>query len=369
MSDVCNTKFINTVVHPMKRSLTLALALILTAGAAVAQPTLRVSTLPAPIVEYRMHVCDTTGVTPGPGGTGVTWDFTSLVRRGNEETTTRYLTRNLLPAEQQGLFPKAEVFVVDDTVTTGFRLIQDQWRWEGTNTPSATIVAGNDPYDTRPAEVVYNDPKSGTYDGIIERFPIPGATTRTGDHSFVYDGFGTLITPEAIISSSARTTETSVTRDEFSIGPQKVFLVLRSTTTTWFPFSRNTPHMVIQQIDGRVENVMGQPIGAPFTQKTVRYSTEGSISGVDEELERSVTLMPQPVTTGVATIGGLPSSPTSVMIVDAIGLVRPASYTMSGDHGIDLDVRSLPSGRYSAVLTFGDGAGSRTVTRTFIRLR
>jgi hypothetical protein len=353
----------------MKRSLTLACMLMVIAGALAAQPVLRVSTLPAPIVEFTMHVCDTAGVTPGPGGAGVTWDFSSLKRRGSEETITRYLSRDLLPTEQQGLFPNAEVFVVDDTVTTGFRLIEDQWRWEGTNTPAATIVAGNDPYDTRPAEVVFNDPKSGTYDGIIERFPIPGATTRTGDHSFVYDGFGTLITPEAIITNSARTTETSTTRDEFSIGPQRVFLVLSTTTTTWFPFTRNTPHLVIQQIDGRVENVMGQPIGAPFTQKTVRYAKDGSTSSVDEELERSVTLLPQPVTAAVATIGGLPSAPTSVVIVDALGLIRQASYTSTGDSGIELDVRSLPSGRYAAVLTFGEGAGSRTVTRTFIRLK
>lgn len=353
----------------MTRHLLLAGLIFIGHAAAQAQPNLRQSTLPKPFLSYTMTVCDTANVVPGPAGIGQVWNFNTLIQRGKDTTVTTYTDKSSLSPQLQVKFPRAEVVVIDDSTTSAFRITDDQWRWEGTATPSATMVAGSDPYDVRPSEVVFNDPKSDSYDGTLESTVLPpGQYPRLGRHHFIYDGFGQLILPDFVYDNVARTTQVDTTSTEFSLGPQRVFLATVSVVTMWQSVNENVPLMLIEEVAGQVVNVDGVPIGPSFSNKTVRYRGRFTVSSVDEEERYSLVVTPSPSTTDRVSIKGLNVDPSNITLINAIGEVISCPTSMSAE-GLSIDVRSLAPGRYTVLIVDGIGAASRLRTASFIRVR
>lgn len=334
-----------------------------------AQPNLRQSTLPAPTLSYTMIVCDTTNVAPGPAGIGQVWNFNSLAQRNKDTTITTYAEKSALSPQLQEKFPRAEVVVIDDSTTSAFRITDDQWRWEGTATPSATMVAGSDPYDVRPSEVVFNDPKSDRYDGTLESTVLPpGQYPRLGRHTFIYDGFGQLILPDFVYDNVARTTQVDTTSTEFSIGPQRVFLSIVSHVTMWQSINENVPLMLIEEVTGQVVNVDGIPVGPAFFNKTVRYRGRNAVTSVEEEVEHALSVTPSPSTTDRVSINGLNVDPSMITLINAIGEVVTCPVSTS-DEGVSIDVRTLAPGRYTVLILDGIGTASRLRSASFIRVR
>lgn len=353
----------------MTRHLLLAGLIIIGYAATQAQPNLRQSTLPKPFLSFTMAVCDTANVVPGPAGVGQVWNFNTLIQRGKDTTVTTYTDKSSLSPQLQEKLPRAEVVVIDDTTTTAFRTVDGFWRWEGAATPSATMVAGSDPYDVRPSEVVFNDPKSDRYDGTLESTALPpGQYPRRGSHRFIYDGFGQLILPDFTYNNVARTSQLDTTSAEFSIGPQRVFLTIVSAVTMWQSINENVPLMLIETVSGQVTNVDGVPIGPSFKNKTVRYRGRNAVTSVEEEVEHALVVTPSPSTTDRVSIKGLNVDPSMITLVNAIGEVITCPIARS-DEGLTIDVRSLAPGRYTVLILDGIGAASRLRTASIIRVR
>lgn len=353
----------------MNRPLLLVVTVCITATLLQAQPNLRVQTLPAPFLSFTMKVCDTTGVRPGPSGTGQVWNFNSLQQRNQDTTQTIYTDKSSLTPEQQEKLRNAEVIVIDDTTTSGFRIADGQWRWEGSFTPNASVVAGSDPYDVRPSEVVFNDPKNDQYDALFEStFLPPGQYQRTGTHTYLYDGFGQLILPDFVYSNVARITQIDSTSTEFSIGPQQAFLTITTNITMWQQVNSNIPLMLIESVSGQVLNREGIPLGPSFNSRTVRYRAVNATTSVDEETENSLTVSPSPTSNDHVVINDVTIDPSRIIVITSDGAMVSAPATRTST-GVTVDIRALAPGAYTILILEGASNLPRFRAAQFIRLR
>lgn len=353
----------------MKRPLLLLVTICITAALVEAQPNLRQQTLPAPFLSFTMRVCDTTGVRPGPAGIGQVWNFSGLQQRGQDTTRTIYTDKSSLTPEQQEKLRNADVIVIDDTTTAGYRLVNGQWRWEGSITPTASVVAGSDPYDVRPSEVVFNDPKSDRFDAVLESTVLPpGQYPRTGSHNYIYDGFGRIILPDFAYDNVARITQVDSTSTQFAIGPQQAFLTITTNITMWQQVNSNIPLMVIETVVGQVRNRDGVPLGPAFNSKTVRFRGVNATTSVDEETQNALTVSPSPTTNDEVTVNDVTIDPSQMIVIGSNGDQVDAKATRTAS-GITIDIRSLAPGAYSVLIMEGAGSIPRIRTAQFVRLR
>jgi hypothetical protein len=344
----------------MNRSLLAFIFVLCSCLSALAQPNLRKQTLPAPFSSFSMYVCDTTGVRTGSPGTAQIWNYASLVKRGNDTTFTIYTDKSVL--KDPAKFPNGEVVVIDDTTTSIYRTINNQWRLEGWITPTTEMVVGVDPYDVRPSEIVFNDPKFDIFNGTVQSpFPTPGAKNVTGAHAYVYDGFGQLVLPDFTYNNVARTTQRDTLSVEVTIGPQKAVVKTISRKTSWQEVSSNIPLFIIDESTIQVFNANNVSLFGPFSFKTVRYRRHGQTTDVQEDPSHSLLVAPCPSSGDQVTIMGLIADPRTVLVINAIGeqMVCPTSQT---EQGVKIDIRDLSKGSYTVLVL--EGQVMRTVAFT-----
>lgn len=300
-----------------------------------------------------MYVCDTTGVRTGSPGTAQIWNYASLVRRGSDTSLTIYTDKTFLKSPVREKFPNAEVVVVDDTTTSIYRTVNNTWRLEGWITPTTEMLVGVDPYDVRPSEIVFNDPKFDIFNGTIQSpFPTPGTKNITGSHAYVYDGFGQLVLPDFTYNNVARTTQRDTMSTEIAIGPQKGYVKSISRKTSWQEVSSNIPLFIIDESTIQVFNASNVSLFGPFTFKTVRYRRYGQTTGVNDDPSQSLLVAPCPASGDHVTVMGLAVDPSSIIVINAIGeqIACPTSQT---DAGIKIDVRELAKGSYTVLVLEG----------------
>jgi hypothetical protein len=329
----------------------------------MAQPNLMIQSLPAPFTRFSMYVCDTTGIRVGAPGIGQVWSYSNLLRRGSDTTLTIHTDKTILKSPVREKFPNAEVVVVDDTTTSVFRTINGQWRLEGWITPNSEMVAGADPYDVRPVEVVVNNPKYDVFNGIITTpFPTPGPKTVTGSHSYVYDGYGQLILPDNSYDNVARITQRDTMSVDVTIGPQKAFVKTFSRKTSWQEITNDIPLLVIDESTIQVVNTSNVSLFGPFTFKTVRYLRKFLFTGVKEEPNEALLIAPSPSSSDVLTISGIDADPAHVVVINTIGQTVECAVSRTVA-GLTLDVHELALGTYHVLIM--DGGLLRTAS--FVR--
>lgn len=351
----------------MKRLLLWACIGACSAVAAVAQPIFGSRTLPFPYVNFRMNVCDTVGIAPGTAGNGQVWSFVSLIRRGTDTTETSIIDQFGLSPDLRAKFPTATVVVIDDTTSSFYRVVGNQWRLDGRETPSASLVVSPDPYDVRPTEVVFNNPKVDTYGGTFESTMLPpGPKPVIGSHSFTYDGFGRLILPDFSYDNVARITQHDTMSAEFTVGPQRSFLRVTSQTTTWQQPNSSTPLLVIEESVAAVVDTSGTPLMPRSFQKTVRYLDRNSITSVDDDVAGALMVVPSPSSTDHVAVLGQDIASSTVVVINALGQTMSCAVT-EVDGGLTLDISQLPCGSYSVLLMREHPGGVRVRTTSFIR--
>lgn len=334
---------------------------------AIAQPDLGVKTLPTGFKSYWMRVCDTTGVGRGSAGTEMVWSYTNLVLRGNDSTTTLVTDRSALTPELQQRFPNAEFIVIDDTTTYFYQILPSGLRLDGRVTPGSSLVASPDPYDVRPSEVVFNDPKFDTYNGAFESSTLPpGPKPVTGSHSFTYDGFGRLLLPDFTYNNVARITQRDTSTTAFTIGPQRAFLRITSHTTTWQQLNTSIPLLQVEESVFAVVDSTGRPIRPGSLQKRVRYLDRDSPTSVVDDSEDMVAVAPTPTSADHVSVLGRDIATSTVVVINTLGESVPCSVT-SIDGGFTVDISQLACGSYSVLLISEQPGGVRVRTASFIR--
>jgi len=345
----------------MNRFYALLAITLCAASSLLAQPNLRVQTLPAPFSRYVMKVCDTTDIRVGLAGTGQVWNYANLVQRKQDTTVTIFTDRSVLSVPDK--FPNGQVVVIDDTTTSVYRKVDGTWRLEGWITPTTEMLVGADPYDVRPVEVVYNNRSFDSFNGTIQSpFPTPGAKDVTGAHAYVYDGFGQLVLPDFTYNNVARTTQHDTMSVEVTLGPQKAFVKTISRKTSWQEVSSNIPLFVIDESSIQVFSANNVSLFGPFLFKTVRYRQYGQTTDVQEDPTHSLQLAPCPSSGDHVTIIGLAAEPITVLLINAIGETITCAATRT-EAGMTLDVRNLAVGTYHVLIMDGTHLRSASFVR------
>jgi hypothetical protein len=318
-----------------------------------AQPVLRKTTLPAPFKSFTMVPCDTTGVRIGAPGTGQVWNYTTLMRRGTDSITTTYTDKSGLTPVARMRFPNAEVVVIDDTTTYIYRTVDNKWRLDGWITPNTEMLAGADPYDVRPVEIVFNDPSSDVFIGTLQSpFPTPGAKNVTGSHAYIYDGFGQLALPDRTYTNVARITQRDSMTAEITLGVQKGSIKTTTRKTSWQEVSSNVPLFIIEESTTTVVNANNVTLFGPFNQRSVRYRRYTEPTDVHEDPDNALLVVPSPSYADVIAVKGLRAEPENISVINSIGELMECPMVSSGTN-VHIDVRQLATGSYTVVVTDG----------------
>lgn len=274
----------------MKRAALFLAVFIVASAVLVAQPNLGQETIPTPNKTIQYVNADTSGVQLGQPGVGITWDYSFLQQR--DGTSTRYSDIESLPPNIRLLFPEAEFATVTDGTTTVYRLRDGFVELLGSVSTNALAVSSkNDPYDTRPVEIVFNQPHLDQWNMRITDFA-PSDVHRTGGDLFLeYNGFGTLRLPNNTYNDVAMVTVRVTTFDTTRSQPDVVTEVNENTTYWLRP---DSDERILEITEGtRVQTRNGLPLGPPTPFKSVRYFGS-SVSVVDEVDASSLRLSPLP---------------------------------------------------------------------------
>lgn len=321
---------------------------------AMGQQKLDVRSLPTPSKTFVRTTVDPSGVLPGPGGIGVVWDFRGLPM-GSEQRQF-ILSKSELPRSVQDSFPLTQVGVRTDTTLALYATVGRYFRLLGYVTPATQMTVITDPYDTRPTEIVYSGRLLDAYKAVIRTVGTGSLVAkRTGQHSITYDGFGTLLLPQATYRDVARLTTTGSTTDSTIVGPNTVVVRRVISRTTYQEFSNDTVRMEIEEVVTTTTR-NGQPIGQPSTSKTVVYYGLNSSTDVEEEVKGTLLVAPNPSNGSTLRITGLEYNVQFLQVFDVSGTrVASVGWTRRGEAELAVTLPGLTNGVYVVVAECSNG--------------
>lgn len=338
----------------MYRPLLLGLISILLSVSATAQQPLDARSLPTPSKRFSRTIADPTGVVPGPGGVGRTWDFRNL-RPGPEQIQT-YLAFGELPQSVRDSFPTAQVGINIDTTLSLYATVGKYFRLIGVVTPNTQLTVTTDPYDTRPTEIVYSGRLIDAHKAIIRVGGGSGPTiNRFGQTAVEYDGFGTLILPKATYSNVARITTTGSTTDTLVIGAATTVVRRATRRTTYQVFNSDTSLLEIEESTTTTTR-NGQQVGQPVTRRSVIHFGWESTTSVEEDRSRSIVVSPNPSNGSVVNLNGFDGEVASIGVFDITGSRIDGASWSRNSSGVRISLPNLGTGSYVITLERGDGS-------------
>lgn len=349
----------------MYRPLLLCLISILLSVSALAQQPLDERSLPKPSKSFSRTIADPTGVLPGPGGVGLTWDFRNL--RPRNEQIQSYLSFLELPPAVRDSFPTAQVGIRVDTTLSLYATVGKYFRLIGVVTPNTQLTVTTDPYDTRPTEIVYSGRLIDAHKALIRVGGGSGPTiNRFGQTAVEYDGFGTLILPKATYSNVARITTTGSTTDTLVIGAVTTVVRRSVRRTTYQVFTSDTVLLEIEE-STTITTRNGQQVGQPITQRSVIHYGWETTSSVDEDWSKDLVVSPNPSNGSVVNVTGIEDEVASIQIFDITGSrITASSWSRSGQSDLRISLPNLGTGSYVITLERVDGS-VRVVPITVLR--
>lgn len=327
----------------------------------LAQPTLDERTLPRPTKTLTRLVADTTGVRPGQAGPSVTWNYAFLQQR--TQYTQRILRRSDLAPDVIDSFPNVQIAVVNDTTLNLFARVGTTFRLLGTVTPAARLTVSPDPYDTRPTEIVYDGTSVDTYRGTI-RVQTGQILRRGGTDTLTYDGYGTLVLPSRTYTNVARLYRRTLTLDTLNQGPQTI--IIRRSTQTW-TYQQDTSDVELLEITQSTQQVTrnGQPVGTPFTTKTVSFIGDGSTSAADEDHTHRIAF-PNPLQGATLYIDDVDVDVARIRLVDLHGAEHDVRAWQRTDDRLLVTIPNMANGVYTIMLISPSGV-TRSSRLTLLR--
>lgn len=320
----------------MKKISTL-IALALAASPLLAQYTMSASDFPQSGDYQYFTKCDTTGITPGPNGTGQTWDFSGVVPQGAGVTVTYGA-----PASH----PNGASF-------PGSNLVQSYigfYKFFNATTDSLELVGERSvantpcPYVKKPSLYIYpmnfgylhSDSATGTYaDGFIS------SVDRKGTYTVEFDGSGTLITPFGTYNNVNRIATIGTFRDSSWTGAAESDVLLGRYE--WYVQGNTKPRMILTYTSVSING------GPPQVGKDVWYADQ-NIAITEGQANFRMTVSPNPASGQAKVAYHLPSSgEVSLTLMNAAGqTVRSLSKGLQAE-GVNaslIDLHDLASGLY-----------------------
>lgn len=183
-----------------------------------------VTNTPATGDRFLVHYADTTGITMGLSGANVLWDYSLLLT--NAMDTLSYVACN--STTMCDSFPGSTIVAVTNSNTTYNYLSANMSGIKSLGSYETEAIALN--HYTDPMNVVFF-PFSYTshYRDTFTYMPSSGATD-----SFVCDGYGTLMLPNAVYTNALRVHITTVYRDTVIVASIPVINEYQTEEYRWF---------------------------------------------------------------------------------------------------------------------------------------
>jgi len=323
----------------------------------LAQPSIGVATLPSVGLRYVKVGYDTTNFNAGPGGADVVWDFSSLAML-TDSVAVRVIGPTEFTTKQRSLFPDAQLAVVEDTTFRPYVITPTVFRQHGVETPKvSTIVATTNPFDTRPADITFNNPFADSYNATTNVTGSPVPLQQTGSINLIYDGYGTLKLRASTFVNVGRITSQQTVIDTLKVpGPTPTTFVTRTVTlsATWYESTSAVPVFTLGSVSRLVlrngEAIEG-PVATRFSYGRRTLADATSVADVEVTTR---DLAPNPVQAGsMVTLPLRGGEPVTIVLVDVVGrrTAMDALGSVPNENGLGVNIPSVPPGIYSIVAT------------------
>lgn len=240
---------------------------------------------------YIRTLTDTTGVQPGNSGTGITWDFSTLVNSGSTEVDS-FLLPSATP--YGATFPTADITDHEIYPGTNYYVYYHNngsaYQRIGNVQPDTVIYS--DPADEFPYPLSYGNTFTDTYyasyhqnnGGLVH---MSGVVTETAD------GSGTIILPTGTFSNVLRCSGVRNEHDTI-FGTPTIYVTLKVTFYTWYQTYLYFPLMQIATTD------FTPSFGNPLHTKMVGYGM-GIPAGINDKTYpgEMMAVSPNPSPTGL----------------------------------------------------------------------
>jgi hypothetical protein len=326
-------------------SLKLILIVLLFASAVNAQIILNSNRKPVIGDSFTTSYMDTTGVTEGPFGSNIAWDFSNLVATG-EQWNIQYVDPTIAPNSM--LYPNADLAVSYDGLAHTF------YDTDGNSVHSLGVA-----YEDF-AMVYSNNEKVAEFPFTLSSSFVDSfyAVYQVGENlevrnfgriKMIGDAFGTIVLPNGSTSAALRVKLDREAKDTLVINGIPIGInSYRSTTYQWYTNESKYPVLGISYVDIQANGIL-------TSYKQVDYNTE-SATDVNDELPQIVNGFellqnyPNPFnpSTKISWQSSVGSHQTlkiyNVLGTEVATLVD--EYKPAGSYEVEFDASKLSSGVY-----------------------
>ncbi len=257
----------------MRTVLITAATWMLAIAAVSAQPSFTESNLPQAGLTLDWTAADTTDVTVGPSGSGVTWDFSQLTATG--ETTTITYTE---PANSPyaAAFPSATLAEQSDTAWSYYQLAGGRWTRLGERSEAFESGQWENPLDMALVPWAYQQEMT---DDAKHTFSVNGTVVnRNAVIRATYDGYGTLILPQGTFQNVIRIAYEQTVLDSSQIvaGPVTIGTGITTAIKAWTWHQAGNPKPLLAIDTARITIITGPPANTvqTFRYPHVQFSTQ-----------------------------------------------------------------------------------------------
>ena len=288
---------------------------------------------------------DTAGVTPGAGGSGVTWNFGSLTN-GVGTQLDSFMAPSATP--YGAVFPTATlalheiVFPVTNYYVYYYNNTGSSIYQRIGNVQPDTVI-----YTTRADEFPYPLTPTTTYSSnyYAHYRTSGGSATEAGVGSVVVDGTGTLTLPTGTYSNVLRSHYTR-TENDTTYTPSASAMLQVDNYYEWYQPNSYYPILSIMYSN---YSVMGF---TAFSKKTVAYRagyTSSGINDINSSSKNGMLIFPNPTNEQATLVYEMTQAGESqIGIYDLTGRLLQTSVNTSGEgfQTVSLKVSELPVGMY-----------------------
>lgn len=345
----------------MLRKIILPALLLTVSGASYAQSTLTGSNFNPQVGDaFALKICDTTGITPGPSGAAVTWNFSTgpNALMVTQTDTGRAVACTSTPYFSS--FPASTVALKGPTVTASATtyLIANSTKLSqnGYYAAADTNLILSDPADQLQYPFTYLSSFSDPYAGILTLGPI--AAHHTGTINVTCDAWGTLQLPGRTDVNVLRVKTTQVFTDSTNLFGSPIVKSYNILSYDWYKSDYHSALLTIQTVT---------EVGAPNPSfKFIAYAPQ-QISAVNDiaAAVNDVQISPNP-SEGAFNVQFNAIIPQQVRISlhDITGreVAILADKQCSGRQNIHCGTQNLSKGLYFVHIN----SGGETLTRKLI---
>lgn len=346
----------------MYRKLLSAILLATASPAAFAQATLTPYNYnPYLGDQYIVKICDTTGIVPGAGGAGKTWNFSSLIATHTDTGTAV----SCAATPSCPLFSASTSAIVNPGGTMTTYLITDVSRYSqnGYYGSATQNTIYSDPVDQLRYPFTFGSSFTDTYAGLVTYTPSGFPTiyaTETGSVTTTCDAWGTLTIPgnagPVTHSNVLRAHSIQTFRDSANLFGTPTVGTYTLESYTWY-----TPgyHAALLTISTAV--------GPGVNTKIVSHAYQKLRTAIPEtdDIESSMALFPNPATSELnIRFNAGTNDHYRISLTDILGreVTVIADKDMQGTQSINTNVSSYPKGLYIVRLQSATGTVSRKIS-------